>query len=238
MNYTEYTAETLALMNESFAYRYGITGDDVEEVNKFVKLIESTRNIHAPEVGDRVVYTSKHGDYSPGAIINRKFSDNFSVCIRPHDSFISYYDEIWCDVSGGPCTKIPITNLEYKGQCDNLFSIWGHCGMCVGGTVQFNAKVSFWKYSEPEPYYDQFTTENWRKIHIHKNSKDDYNKSGNLYVSDSICFKSEEEYLTFLREYDATVYPGCWPDKYIVWCMHCKKALEKNDDAKSISNDV
>lgn len=218
MKYTEYTAEILVKINESYNHQHVITKYDVDMVNEHTKLIESTRSSNIPKVGDRLLFTSKHGDYCPNALIEKKNDDKFSVCVNPYVPFIYSRDEgIRCDVSGGPFTSVPMTDLIYIGQCDSTFCDWGHCGRCGNGAVHFNAKVSVWEYIEPKPLYDGFTTQYWHRVYLNKHKEEEIWRYGNLYTSDKICFAKEEDYQNFLKEHNATVYLGNWPGQFVVW---------------------
>jgi hypothetical protein len=66
-----YSIKALLQLNESYDCDHSLTEWDVAKVNNLVERIESSRSATKPEAGDRLLYTSKHGDYSPVAFIEK-----------------------------------------------------------------------------------------------------------------------------------------------------------------------
>ena len=92
-----------------------------------------------------------------------------SICLCPYVPFVrATAGGIGCAVSGGPFTVVAPHALHPTGSVLGDFCAWGHCGACGNGIVRFCAEVPLWEYREPEPLYDDFTTERWRKIRLHK----------------------------------------------------------------------
>ena len=58
-----YSRETLLPMNTLYDYEHCLTQEDVDAVNALVRHIERTRNPRIPQVGDRVRYTTRSGDF-------------------------------------------------------------------------------------------------------------------------------------------------------------------------------
>jgi hypothetical protein len=104
----------------------------VDKVNGLVKRIESSRSKIKPKAGDRLLYTSKHGDYSPFAFIEKNREGELFVCIKPMIPFVETEEEQpYFDVSGGPFTGMHGSRLKYAGIVDNHFKTWGTQGcMC------------------------------------------------------------------------------------------------------------
>ena len=49
-----------------------LTQKDVDMANSRVKLIERTRSENTPQIGDRIIYVDKHGQYYGNALIEAK----------------------------------------------------------------------------------------------------------------------------------------------------------------------
>lgn len=215
-----YDAESLIRINGPYHSEHGVNGWDVEMVNAWVEQIEKERSsATVPKPGDRIVYTSRHGDYSPGAMIDRLDNVGLSVCICPMVPFVSKSDDsIYCNVSGGPFTHIPKGQPVFKGKTKGSFKDWGHHGACGNGAVYFDAEVNEWEYAEPDPLYGDFTTRDWRRLYIYKQTGEQQDTSGYLYTADGMGFKTEEELRHFLGIFEATVFPGNWTNQLVAWC--------------------
>lgn len=201
-----YTLETLLPLNETYDREHRLSQEDVETVNSLVEQIENTRSVHTPQIGDRVIYVSRHGDYSDHALIETRNESDFSICVHPYVPFTGYTaDGVWCNVSGGPFTVMKFGDAQYVGQTNGAFKIWGHCGPCGNGAVMFEARVGLWEYREANPLYGEFTTETWRKMYIRKVAEP---QDGYLYRGDGIGFRREEDFQRFLNDFEATVFPG------------------------------
>jgi hypothetical protein len=188
----------------------------VDKVNDLVERIESTRSEFKPKSGDRLLYTSTHGDYSPVALIEKNRNGELFVCVRPMVPFTERAEDgISCDVSGGPFTGMHESKLKYAGTVNNYFKTWGHRGARANGAVHFLAKVSMWEYTEPEPLFGDFTTKDWRKLTLSQ-TKDP--ASGYLYKGDGFTFDDEDEYRDFLRAFCATVFPEHRENQLVLWC--------------------
>ncbi|MBF0649262.1 DUF4121 family protein [Dysgonomonas sp. GY75] len=211
-----YSIGTLMPLNESYHGGHTLTKEDVDKVNDLVEWIKSTRSQSKPKAGDRLLYTCKHGDYSPIAFLERNKDGELYVCVKPMVPFAGCMDgEISFDVSGGPFCGMHEKELKYAGTVNNRFKTWGHNGMRANGAVYFHAKVSMWEYTEPEPLFGDFTTRTWRKIILNKmeDPQTEY-----LYSGNGIAFYSEDEYRNFLRRFCAAVFPGYNRNQLVVWC--------------------
>ena len=212
-----YSLETLLPINTLYDHEHGLTQEDVDAANKLVHHIERTRDPLVPQVGDRVRYTTRYGDFHGNALIEAVREDGtLSICLCPYVPFVwATADGIGCAVSGGLFTVVAPQALHPAGSVPGDFCDWGHCGACGNGAVQFSAEVPLWEYREPEPLYGDFTTERWRKIRLHK---DPERRDGDLYRGDCIYFRGEEEFRRFLSDYEGTVFSSYNPLSVIVWC--------------------
>ena len=91
----KYSIETLRELNVSYDREHWLTQDDVDMANNYVQLIERTRSEITPQVGDRVVYVTEHGDYYGHALIDHMHRDEerLSVCERPYVPFVGATDK-------------------------------------------------------------------------------------------------------------------------------------------------
>lgn len=212
-----YSRETLLPINTLYDHIHHLTQTDVDAANALVRHIERTRNPLVPQVGDRVRYTTRHGDFHGNALIEAVREDGMlSICLCPYVPFVwATADGIGCSVSGGPFTFVTPRALHPGGIVPGDFCDWGHCGACGNGAVRFSAEVPLWEYREPEPLYGDFTTGKWRKIRLHKDSG---RRDGDLYRGDCISFRTEAEFRRFLSDYEGTVFAALDPKSVIVWC--------------------
>ena len=231
----KYTLETLLPLNVSYDCEHCLTQSDVDMANTLVELIEQTRTDEHPQVGDLMVHISKHGDYSPCALIEKEYKGALSVCIHPYIPFVYRKDNgIGCDVSGGPFSRVEISDLEFKGWDTAYFKEWGHCGPRANGCVNFAAQVALWEYREPDPLYGDFTTKDWQRIYVRKDTDGD---AGYLYQGIGICCKDKEEFEEFLSDHEGTAFPGNWHNQVVVWCFkHSVKGISREQwDAMDIT---
>ena len=211
-----YSRETLLPINTLYDHIHHLTQADVDAANAWVRHIEHTRNPLVPQIGDRVRYTTRHGDFYGNALIEAAREDGMlSICLCPYVPFVwATADGIGCSVSGGPFTAVMPQELKPSGAMPGDFCAWGHCGACGNGVVRFCAEVPLWEFREGDPLYGDFSTEKWRKISLYKDTE---NLHGNLYRVDCISFRTEEEFRRFLSDCEGTVFAAPNPKSVIVW---------------------
>ena len=211
-----YSRETLLPMNTLYDHEHCLTQEDVDAANALVRHIERTRNPLVSQGGDRVRYTTRHGDFHGNALIEAVREDGMrSICLCPYVPFVwATADGIGCSVSGGPFTAVMPQELKPSGAMPGDFCAWGHCGACGNGVVRFCAEVPLWEFREGDPLYGDFSTEKWRKISLYKDTE---NLHGNLYRGDCISFRTEEEFRRFLSDCEGTVFAAPNPKSVIVW---------------------
>ena len=203
-------------MNTLYDHEHCLTQEDVDAANALVRHIERTRNPLVSQGGDRVRYTTRHGDFHGNALIEAVREDGMrSICLGPYGPFVwATADGIGCSVSGGPFTAVMPQELKPSGAMPGDFCAWGHCGACGNGVVRFCAEVPLWEFREGDPLYGDFSTEKWRKISLYKDTE---NLHGNLYRGDCISFRTEEEFRRFLSDCEGTVFAAPNPKSVIVW---------------------
>lgn len=215
----KYGIETLKRLNVSYDHEHWLTQDDVDMANRYVELIERTRSEMTPQVGDRLVYVTEHGDYYGHALIDDKHTEDgcLSICEQPYVPFVwEENGNIRLSVSGGAFHSINPKELTFLKWTEGAFKDWGHCGACANGSVAFTARVPLWFYSEPNPMYGKFTTETYRKFYLNKRKE---NEDGYLYHGDGIAFRDEAGFRQFLQDYEGTVFKGNWEKQIVVWCF-------------------
>lgn len=225
----KYSVRSLKKADPSYDNKHGVTQSDVDMANSYVALIESTRSDTIPKAGDRLRYTDKHGSYYSHAHIEYNRDGECNICEQPYVPFIwsDGQKEIRCSTSGGAWTDLKSEDLRYIGKELKTFCDWGHCRACANGAVHFTAEVSLWEYIHPEPLFEDYTTEKWLKLYVSKISEENReNHSDYLYVasaalpcrSGSTAFRTEGEYLQFLENFKARVFPGNWHNQSVVFC--------------------
>ncbi len=215
----KYTVETLKPLNLSYDSEHRLTQSDVDMANNYVELIERTRSEKTPQIGDRLIYVDKYGCYYGFALIDNidKESGFPYICEQAYVPFVWEQDgNIRLSVSGGAFHYIDPKKMKFVKWVEAPFTDWGHCRACANGAVRFNAKVPLWSYSEPDPLYGDFTTETWRQLYLRKNTEPDERY---LYSGDGVAFRDEDEYQQFLKDYEATVFPGNWENRFVIWCF-------------------
>lgn len=215
----KYGIETLKRLNVSYDHQHSLTQEDVDMVNSYVELIERTRSEIKPQIGDRLVYVTEHGDYYGNALIDDKYvKDGYlSVCEQPYVPFVwEENGNIRLSVSGGSFHSVNPKELKFLKWTEGAFKDWGHCGACANGSVAFMTRVPLWFYAEPNPKYGNFTTETYRKFYLNKRNEPE---EGYRYHGDGIAFRDEAELQQFLQDYEGTVFKGNWKDQIVLWCF-------------------
>ena len=113
----KYGIETLKRLNVSYDHQHSLTQEDVDMVNSYVELIERTRSEIKPQIGDRLVYVTEHGDYYGNALIDDKYVKDgcLSVCEQPYVPFVwEENGNIRLSVSGGSFHSVNPKDLKFQ----------------------------------------------------------------------------------------------------------------------------
>ena len=123
-----YSRETLLPMNTLYDHEHHLTQEDVDMANKLVRHIERIRNPLVPQVGDRVRYTTRYGDFYGNALIEAvREGGTLSICLCPYVPFVwRIAGGIGCAVSGGPFTAVTSRVLQPRGSVQGDLCDWGH----------------------------------------------------------------------------------------------------------------
>ena len=118
-----YSLETLLPINTLYDHEHCLTQEDVDMANKLVRHIERTRDPLVPQVGDRVRYTTRYGDFHGNALIEAVREDGtLSICLCPYVPFVwAAADGIGCAVSGGLFTVVAPQALHPAGTVQGGF---------------------------------------------------------------------------------------------------------------------
>ena len=84
------------------------------------------------------------------------------------------------------------------------------------GSLRFDAPVRKWKYREPDPLYDGYTTRNWFRYHIMKH-RDRERTREYTFRSDSFTLYSRSELDELAAILKGRLYKGILPDSLVLW---------------------
>ena len=213
-----YTLESLIAVNASYHHEHRVSESDVQKATRIAQVIESTRTDAAPQAGDIVQYTTKHGDYYHRAHIEGMCDGKLSICEQPSTPFVVVEEGIVrTNTSGGAWAAIP-ANLKYIGVTTKKFVAWGHCGPCGNGAFGVIAHVNVWRYTDGNP---EFSTEHHDQFWVTRLEQPDgygyiYHVSQG-YSTPYKAFRTDAEYLRWLETIQGVERPSAWPNSKIVW---------------------
>lgn len=96
--------------------------------------------------------------------------------------------------------------------------------------MEFQAPVNVWSYSEPNPRFGDYTTQNWDKFYVSYMAEP---KNGSPYRfkvssdggSNRYAFGKEAEYMAWLRTYRAIEFEGFSDGQTVVFCYRKQEKL-------------
>ena len=221
-----YDLETLRNINQRYCgHPHIMTNEDVEMANNWVAKIQNER-IGDPTVtpGDLVQLTTRYGDYYGRALVNSVEEDGqVYICEQPYTPFVyvDSYGKVGMCASGGSWSYIPKGQMRYVGKGKRFFCDWGFCGPCADGAVDFEAEVNVWEYVADNPLYGAYTTKDYNRYYVSFVEEDTDSQYHYLVRGDggvSCCaFRTEKEYLAWLRTYHGVEFQGMWPNQTVVF---------------------
>lgn len=240
------TKSELKLINASYDQQHGVNEKDVEIVNNIIPIIECSRDIEGPQVGDIIEFTNKYGDYFTNAHVDEIRDDKIYICEKPYVPFVSAYrNKISTSTSGGAWSWIP-RNLKYIGSKNKHFYIWGHSGACGNGALIFNAEVNVWEYSECE---QEYSTKDYDKFNLYVSKDEDTNEVKYSLIQGSKTvkiFNNEADYKKWLKTFNGVeldsyyykCYKTVWTYKQHVESISIEsyKAIEGADIGRELIN--
>lgn len=199
---------------------YRITERDVEKVNRLITWIRKDRTeageIH-PATGDIVEYTTRSGEYYGRSHIEYIGDDSITVCLHPDIPFCHEdTDGIRYTTHGKSYSTLDRKSLEPAGTVPKEFKTWGHAGRNPRGTVHFQASVRMWRYIEPQPYFEGYTTQHWTS-YLLEEYPDPERKGECTYESDRFTLYSKEELETLARTLHGKLFEGFYRGLLILW---------------------
>jgi len=225
-----YTIETLIPLNSDYhannAYRVdgGITQSVVDNVNKYVGVIEQSRIDNQIQPGDIVELTTEYGDYYRDAHVDKFDADagTWNVCCHalPYVSLPDADENIRCNTGGGPWYCLP-NDLKRIGKRKKLFRNYGF--------VQFEATVNVWEYKHPAPMHRDYTTKDFDKYYISycaDKSGNPKNMDGYRYIgyTSGIAFRTKEDYEAWRDTFKGVEFVG---GNLNSWVVFTYKRIEK-----------
>lgn len=212
---TPYTLETLSIASPGFCGAHSLNQDDVDIVNKAVKLIQESRK-NTPQPGDVVRYTDKYGSFYPTARIDQIRDDMANLLCVVGNQWVFYREggskslsfQVGC---GGPFVNdFAVEQFEFLGKRKVPFVIHGHLGSCAHGALDFEAEVNEWRYVEPGAMHGEYTTENWDRRYFYRredNPQSPPNVFENYqYISDGLGFRTDADFKAWVNTYRAKVF--------------------------------
>jgi hypothetical protein len=214
----KYTIESLKEINENYDQYHKVCQNDVDKANQLVEVIENSRNNKTPQIGDIVDFTAENGNYYKNAHIQSISEEGLYICEVPHTPFVGINElenNISTSTGGGAWDTIP-SDLKYVGKREKNFRVFGWCGACKDGHIDFFAEVSVWEYTEGNP---EFTTKNYDRFAVSivkPNTLQPYKyiigKGGIEYTS----FRNDEEYQAWINTFNGIEREGKSGNK-VVW---------------------
>lgn len=229
------TMKQVKEQNPVFDRKYGILPSDIEKVNKYISVIEGTRDKDKPMPGDKLIFTDSMGFYYENAHIQQEKEDMIEICEQPHTPFVSLHGKnaVRFSTSGGAWKSIPIKNLKYIGTAQKQFHDFGHCGGAPQGTVYFNATVNVWEYTEEQHF--PFTTKTHNQTSISfvpkRLRKDRY-----MYfaLTDGIAWETALDLQAWVETFRGKLYKGKLENQIIAWTWKEKQIQVSPDEYEKI----
>ncbi len=228
-----YTLDRLRLLNTAFEDKRKLEQGDVDRVNRFVKLIESTRE-DCPCLGDIVEYTDEYGKYSHNAHIRDFNSETgrFAIYAVPHIPFV-FQEDNWHGVhfwaGGGPEAFVEAATLTYIGKREKLFELFDHDPAHGSGGIYFKAEVNVWEYIAPEQKHPGYSTKNWEQQYI-SYRENPVDGCVYRYYGQNIAFKDNTEYLLWKKTYKGVEFKGADSNHFVVFHYREQDVLVSRED--------
>jgi len=216
----KYTIERLKPLNASLDAHNRLEQSDVDIVNRYVNLIESTRR-EIPCPCDIIEYTDEYGIYSQNAHIQSLDDEmeRFSVSCIPHVPFVFNDDEhgVRFNTGGGPWVSVDAAVLKHIGKREKLFKLFGHDRVTGDRGVYFKASVNVWEYTAPNQHHPGYSTKDWVKRYISFVEKPADGSASHYYDFINSAVFYNKEYQQWKATYMAVEFPGGSPTQTILF---------------------
>lgn len=179
---------------------------DVADINRISDLIENSRGV-SPKAGDAVEIFTRDGMYYPHAHIE-EIHTNGKVIVCASGGRASVNSEGGMSrVSGGPWMTLDVSQFVPNGEYVKDFMFFRPAAFFPAhAMVDFQVKVKYWKYAEPDPLYGEFSGKDydiWRH-HVFPGRK----INGYRHFVGSLCFCTKTDYLAWLATYKGVEFAG------------------------------
>ena len=213
-----YTIETLSCINDDYIIaNHEIRQRDVDMVNAYIELIESSRSVSEPRPGDIIRYTDPYGTYYPHTHIEYIADGKANTCENAY-VHICRNDENMLGFrlvsSGGSWANLPVSKMKYAGQEEKRFWDFGS-GIYRTRGIDFYATVNVWMCDLNEDLFSTMTHNKYYLYFLKQGRNGDHFFLSSRESGDR-AWKTEEELQAWIRTYRGTV--SCFREKQaVVW---------------------
>ena len=213
-----YTVETLSRINADYILRNHVISQlDVDMVNAYIELIESSRSASEPRPGDIIQYTDSYGEYFPHAHLEYIADGKANTCENAYVHICRSDENVLgfrLISSGGSWENLPVSKMKYAGQQEKRFWDFGSVRSCAKG-IDFYATVNVWICDLNEYPFSTMTHDKYYLYFLKQGRNGDHFFLSSRESGDR-AWKTEEELQAWIRTYRGTV--SCFREKQaVVW---------------------
>lgn len=207
--------EQLKEINKFYPYKHDITETETEKANGIIQAIELATKTDKPQPGDKVLYTTKYGDFYANATIEKVNGQEFYIC--ENGSFWAGVKEngdhyVSCG-AGGSFSWLPIEQLQpTQKTTEAVFKTWGRFGAEADGAFCFKASVKVWIFTEKN-IYKPYTTEKYNKYYVHRNDDPEVKY---MFKTSNAAWKNYQEFNVWLLKNKAVIFKH-FNNNYVVF---------------------
>lgn len=213
-----YTIETLSRINADYILRNHVISQlDVDMVNAYIELIESSRSASEPRPGDIIRYTDPYGEYFPHAHLEYIADGKANTCENAYVHICRSDENVLgfrLISSGGSWENLPVSKMKYAGQQEKRFWDFGSVRSCAKG-IDFYATANVWICDLNEYPFSTMTHDKYYLYFLNQGRNGDHFFLSSRENGDR-AWKTEEELQAWIRTYRGTV--SCFGEKQaVVW---------------------
>lgn len=209
------TLDQLRKNNQGYALGAdALNEQDLKFVNDLIYKIESTRT-KAPQSLDKVVYTTKQGEYFSSAMVEVYPYGDGKPCILQRGSahvLLVHAQGLCYLTSGGSYDNGKNRKkFEYVGKSEHTFWTWGSGGAGAHMGLYFTAEVSLFRYNERSKKLQHLTEEFLTSLHVADRGPQTLGSDYRFIITRAgkswKAFYSECQLRDFLQKYHAVGEP-------------------------------
>ena len=224
-----YTLKSLKALNPVFDSSHGLGQSDVNLVNHYVELIQSSR-CKTPCAGDIIDYTDEYGNFHKSRHIHEFISETNQVLFYPcpFGPFVYSDKEKGLSFQSIPGSDIAVdfSNVSYVGKRKRTYKIFGRCFHPANSAIYFNALVNVWEYIVPDQQHPGYSTKTWRKHYFSYVEKPHDGSAPHYYdFLNGIVFDTAKEFDLWKKTYRAVEFPGGSPNQTVLFLYREKSCL-------------